>query len=54
MSLSALEFNFDTEVFFADVARNVLEQLGWLDKLRLGLVDYESKIYASLYDDPAE
>ncbi len=33
--------------FFADptIAKNVLDRLGWLDRVRLGLVHHDSKIY---------
>lgn len=31
---------------------NVLGRVGWLDRVRLGLVDYESRLYLSDYNDP--
>lgn len=38
--------------FFADptVIKNVLGRVGWLDRVRLGLVDHDSKIYLAAYD----
>jgi hypothetical protein len=39
--------------FFADASksRNVLGRNGWLNRVRLGLVDYDSALYLSPYDD---
>ena len=54
VTLSVLEISFETTVYFAEEAsfnRNVLGQQGWLDRLRLGLVDYEGKLYLSDYND---
>lgn len=38
--------------FFADPAilKNVLGRTGWLDRVRLGLVDYDTTLYLSAYD----
>jgi hypothetical protein len=38
--------------FFADPAidRNVLGRIGWLDRVRLGLVHHDSKVYLAPYD----
>lgn len=38
--------------FYADpsIARNVLGRRGWLDRLRLGLVDYEQAVYVADYN----
>jgi len=43
-----------TVYFAADTAfsRNVLGRQGWIDRIRLGLVDYEGKLYLSDYNDP--
>jgi hypothetical protein len=43
---------FSTVYFFADVSinKNVLGRVGWLDRVRLGLVDYDSTIYLGSYD----
>jgi hypothetical protein len=53
ISLSALGFVFDVIVYFAAEAglrRNVLGRRGWIDVLKLGIVDYERTLYASRYD----
>ncbi len=44
-----------TTVYFAadeTFSRNVLGRQGWLDRVRLGLVDYDGQLYLSAYDDP--
>ncbi|HEX5085649.1 MAG TPA: hypothetical protein VFY40_26745 [Blastocatellia bacterium] len=45
-----------TTVYFAAddaYSRNVLGRQGWLDRIRLGLIDYEGKLYLSDYNGPA-
>lgn len=54
VTLSVLGNSFDTMVYFAGhegFGRNVLGRRGWLDRVRLGLVDYEGKLYLSRYGD---
>jgi hypothetical protein len=34
--------------------RDVLGQTGWLDRMRLGLVDHDRQLYLSHYDDPVD
>lgn len=38
--------------FFADASinKNVLGRIGWLDRVRLGLVEHDSHIYLAPYD----
>ena len=51
--MSAAEFEFDTIVYFpsdSEIGRNVLGRFGWLDRVVLGLVDYEGKLYISRYE----
>ena len=38
--------------FFADpeIDKNVLGRMGWLDRVRLGLVHHDSKVYMAPYD----
>ncbi len=51
--LSVAGFEFDTIVFFlsnAEITRNVLGRFGWLDRVVLGLVDYEGQLYIRRYD----
>ena len=52
VTLSVAEFEFDTIVFFpsdVEIRRNVLGRFGWLDRVVLGLVDYEGKLYLGRY-----
>ncbi|HXU37036.1 MAG TPA: aspartyl protease family protein, partial [Blastocatellia bacterium] len=52
VTLSVAEFEFDTIVFFPsdlEIRRNILGRFGWLDRVVLGLVDYEGKLYLSRY-----
>jgi len=52
VKLETLGYSFDVTVFFAAheaFTRNVLGRRGWLDQVRLGLVEYESKLYLSRY-----
>jgi hypothetical protein len=54
VTLSVLGITFDTTAYFAaaeDFTRNVLGRQGWLDRIRLGLIDYEGKLYLSDYND---
>ena len=56
LTVSALGYQFDVTVYFSSVLgfpRNVLGRHGWLQLMRLGLVDYEGKLYASRYDEEA-
>jgi hypothetical protein len=55
LSLAALDYHFDVIVYFAatkDFNRNVLGRHGWLNKVRLGIIDYDGKLYISAYDEP--
>lgn len=54
VTLSTLDYSFDVTVYFAGhvgFARNVLGRRGWLDQVRLGLVEYDGKMYLSKYDE---
>ena len=45
--MTVAEFEFDTIVFFpsdVEIRRNILGRFGWLDRVVLGLVDYEGKL----------
>jgi len=47
----------EATVFFAKdlaIRRNVLGRRGFIDRLRLGVVDHDGLLLASAYDDPAE
>ena len=53
LTLETLGYSFDVTVYFAaheGFTRNVLGRRGWLDQVRLGLVEYESKLYLSRYE----
>lgn len=53
LTLLTNDLEFDSYVFFyADSNSpkpNVLGRFGWLDRITLGLVDYEGKLYLSRY-----
>jgi len=52
--LAALGVEVHTLVYFFDnpsIRRNVLGRNGWLNKVRMGLVDYDSLVYLSAYDE---
>ncbi|MEW6129673.1 MAG: hypothetical protein AB1757_21715 [Acidobacteriota bacterium] len=53
VSLFALNLQLDVMVYFAaryGLPRNVLGRRGWLDQIRLGLIEYEGKLYVGKYD----
>ena len=53
VTLSVAGFEFDSVVFFASdeqIRRSVLGRFGWLDRMVLGLVDYEGKLYLNPYE----
>jgi len=53
LTLETLGYSFDVTVYFAaheNFTRNVLGRRGWLDQVRLGLIEYESKLYLSRYE----
>ena len=55
VSLSVLGYEFDVGICFAgdeNYKRNVLGRHGFLDRVILGLVDYEGKLYLSKYGEP--
>lgn len=52
VTLEALGMEFDTIVYFAKdpgFNRNLLGRYGWLQRLRMGLVDYDGLLYLSRY-----
>jgi hypothetical protein len=56
VALIVLGIETITTAYFAadeNFSRNVLGRQGWLDRVRLGLVDHDSKLYLSAYNDPA-
>jgi len=56
VTLIVAGMEFDSVVYFAaheDYNRNVLGRHGWLNRVRLGLIDYEGKLYLNRADEEA-
>lgn len=56
VTLIVEDFAFDVMVYFAEdyaFKRNVLGRHGFLHLVRLGLIDYDGRLYLSLYGDDA-
>ncbi len=54
VTLSVLGLSLPAKVYFASdkhFPRNVLGRNGWLDRLNIGLVDYEGKLFLGQYGD---
>lgn len=54
LRLSVLGIETVSTVYFAkeeSFTRNVLGRQGWLDRVKLGLIDYEGKPLLSVYDE---
>ena len=54
LTLSVLDIETVSTVYFAkeeSFTRNVLGRQGWLDRVKLGLIDYEGKLLLSAYGD---
>lgn len=54
VGLQVENLEFDSLVYFAEnenFNRNVLGRHGWLELVKIGLVDYEGKLYLSRYND---
>ncbi len=54
LTLTTLGYELDVTVYFSfahDFTRNVLGRRGWIEQFNLGIVDYESKLYISKYDE---
>lgn len=55
VTLETLGLAFSTVVYFAEDAnlkRNLLGRQGWLQLVRLAIVDYDSELYLSACDEP--
>ena len=53
VTLVVADFEFYPQVFFAEEEnfnRNVLGRNGWLDRVIIGINDYEGKLYLSRYE----
>jgi hypothetical protein len=54
LTLSVLEIETVSTIYFAKeecFTRNVLGRQGWLDRVKLGLIDYEGKLLLSVYGE---
>lgn len=54
LTLTTFGYSFDVMVYFAaheSFKRNVLGRRGWLDHVRLALVDYQGKLYLSRHNE---
>lgn len=52
VTLETLGLEFDSIIYFAELyglRRNLLGRAGWLQKVRLGIVDYDAVLYLSPY-----
>jgi len=52
LTMNVLEVEFVSTVYFAkeeSFTRNVLGRQGWLDRVKLGLLDYEGRLFLSEY-----
>jgi hypothetical protein len=57
VTLSVLGIETITTVYFAadeNFTRNVPGRQGWLNRVRLGLIDYDGSLYLSAYDTDIE
>jgi hypothetical protein len=53
VTIETLGLNFESVVyFFADerINKNLLGRLGWLDRIRIGVIDYDGLLYLASYD----
>lgn len=54
LTMTALGLQFDVRVYFAaddNIKRNVLGRLGFIDQLRLCLIEHDGELYVSKYDE---
>ena len=54
LTMTALGFQFDVMVYFAadeNIRRSVLGRRGFIDQLRLCLIEHDGELYISKYDD---
>lgn len=54
VNLETEGFEFDSLVYFAEnefFNRNIRGRHGWLESVKLGLIDYEGKLFLSRYSD---
>jgi predicted aspartyl protease len=54
LTFTVLDIEFTSTVYFAaeeSFTKNVLGQTGWLNRVKLGLIDYEGKLFLSSYNE---
>lgn len=54
LSMRVLGIEIDTKIYFAEdesIKKSVLGRQGWLDRVKLGLIDYEGKLFLSVYGE---
>lgn len=54
LTVSVLGIEVYTMVYFIDseeIVRNILGRQGWIDRIRLGLIDYEGKLFLNSYSE---
>jgi hypothetical protein len=54
VTLTCFDWTFETVVYFAraeEIHRNVVGRVGWLEHFRIGIVDHESFLLLSQYDE---
>ena len=54
LTMAMLGLQFEALVYFAvddSIRRNVLGRRGWIDQIRLCLIDYDGQLYVSRYDE---
>jgi hypothetical protein len=54
VTITCFEWQFDSLVFFAaipEIRRNFLGRQGWLQKFRVALIDYDSVLHLSHYNE---
>ena len=55
VTMKCFEWQFESKVFFPrdrEIERNVVGRAGWLQQFRIAIVDYDSLLYISHYDQP--
>jgi hypothetical protein len=53
ITIETLSLRFESMVYFFEdpaITKNLLGRIGWLDRLRFGLIDHDQTIYLAEYD----
>jgi len=54
VTIQTLGMSFDVMVYFAEnyeISRNLLGRHGWLEQVRIGLIDHDELLYVSPYNE---